>query len=816
MGNEELMELLKKRGYSIKSPSSTIDKISAEALLTEFADRVVPDAVVPDVAAAPVSLVTPVAPPASPPPSTHAGIIKTVQDLDRERHEREAAEAAARAPRPVAPPNPPVAVAGSGPPGASRPPPLPAFRAPPPLPPRTPMPGPRLPTPSSAGGPPVVRPAPAMMPLRPPSSSANNAASGVTLPRARIQPGSRPNAGPTPAAKSPSAPTPPSKSPPPVTSSAAGAPPTLPVTAVGAEPESDGGGKIIQVKPPIIVRDFATMLGLKPFRLISELMEMNIFASMNQAVEEEVATRLARRHGKKPEPPPEDETKFLEPRPPIVCVLGHVNHGKTSLLDAIRQTNVVAGEAGGITQHTGAYQVEHKNHKITFLDTPGHAAFAKMRERGANLTDIAVLVVAADDGFMPQTDEALLFAQKAGVPVVVAINKIDAKGANLDRVKQAMQQRGITSEDWGGETLCVPVSALKREHIPELLDALLLQAEIMELKANPKAPAEGVVVDSQVEIGRGATATVIVLKGTLKPGEAMVCGTEYCKVRAMVDDRDQPMKAAPPGTPVRLLGWSGAPEAGAKFRVYKHDREAKAEAETAARAARLESLGVGSPSLRAGDLEALLKAIHETKQKVFRCVVKGDVHGTKEALEACLADIKSDKVKLEVVAADVGPISKNDVIMASAAEAAVVGFNVKLENGVAPLAKHKGVRLIQHDIIYELLNQVRAAMAELLDPELRESKIGAAEVRQVFPVAKGFVAGCMVTEGRIARDGHARLLRAGAPVHTGRIGTLKRFKDDAGEVRAGFECGIRLEGCNDYQVGDVIECFEILQIRPEL
>jgi translation initiation factor IF-2 len=325
-----------------------------------------------------------------------------------------------------------------------------------------------------------------------------------------------------------------------------------------------------------------------------------------------------------------------------------------------------------------------------------------------------------------------------------------------------------------------------------------------------------VVVESQVEIGRGATATVIVEKGTLKPGDAIVCGQEYCKVRAMVDDRGEPVKEATPSTPVRLLGWSGAPEAGAKFQVVKNERIAKAEAETAAQVAKRAALGDGSPTTQVNDLNALLQAIHETKQKVFRCIVKGDVHGTVEALEGCLRELKSDKVSLEIVGSEVGPIGKNDIIMASASNAAVVGFNVRMENGVVALAKHKGVKIIEHDIIYELLKQVREGMAELLDPELRENRLGAAEVRQVFPVAKGFVAGCMVTEGRIVRNGHARLLRKGAGVFTGRVETLKRFKDDASEVRAGFECGIHLEGCQEYQPGDVIECFEIQQIRPTL
>jgi translation initiation factor IF-2 len=806
MDNKELMAILKDEfRCDVKSPSSTVDNITAGAILEKFKDRLTP-------AAPPPPVPAPAVPAKAVVPPT--GVVKTSDDIKRERSEREAAEAAAKAA--AATTRTPVGIASPSTPLAA-----PKL---PPLPPRPPTVAPAkpvsfAPTPNASG--PSVRY---------PGMSAPRAAASNTSPSVK------PASASTTQTRPPSLP-PPSRAPaplppPPIAAKA----PQLPTAPKVEEPEIlplAPGSKVVQIKPPIIVRDFALVIGLKPFRLISELMEMGIFASMNQAVDEEVAVRLARRHGytieikhrgeqttgsapapKKPEPPPVDESKFLVPRPPIVCVLGHVNHGKTSLLDAIRKTNVVAGEAGGITQHTGAYQIEHNGHKITFLDTPGHAAFSKMRERGANLTDIAVLVIAADDGFMPQTEEALAFAQKAGVPVVVAINKMDAKGANVERVKQAMQQHGIGSEDWGGETQCEPVSALKGLNIDKLLDAILLQAEVLELKANPQCPAEGVVVDSQVEIGRGATATIIVQKGTLKHGAAIVCGAHYCKVRAMVNDRDEPIKAAPPGTPVRLLGWSGAPDAGAKFHSVKHEREAKAEAEVVER--ELRHTAASSPIDRVSDLDTLLKAIHENKQKVFRCIIKGDVHGAVEALTACLLDIKSDKVNIEVVAAEVGPISQNDIIMASAAEAAVVGFNVRMENGVASQAKHKGVRIIQHDIIYELINQVRDAMAELLDPELRENKIGAAEVRQVFPLAKGFVAGCMVTEGRIARSAHARLLRKGEVIATGKIGTLKRFKDDASEVRAGFECGARIDGCDAYQPGDVIECFEILQIKPTL
>jgi len=815
MDNKELMAILKDQfSYDVKSPSATVDNITADAIIEKFKERMTPAAVA-----------APVAPPAAPakPAIAPTGVVKTSDDIKRERSEREAAEAAAKA----------AAATTRTPAGIASPStPLAAPKLPPPLPPRTPTMAPQKPV-SFAPTPQATGPS-----VRYPGMSAPRAPSGGSSVS-----GAAPSVRPAPApaqSRAPSLPPPtkaaPAQPPPPPIAAKAPQLPTAPVVPKAEEtdlPPLAPGGKVVQIKPPIIVRDFALLVGLKPFRLISELMEMGIFASMNQAVDEEVAVRLARRHGytieikhrgeqttgsapapKKPEPPPVDESKFMVPRPPIVCVLGHVNHGKTSLLDAIRKTNVVSGEAGGITQHTGAYQVEHNGHKITFLDTPGHAAFSKMRERGANLTDIAVLVIAADDGFMPQTEEALAFAQKAGVPVVVAINKMDAKGANIDRVKQAMQQHGIGSEDWGGETQCEPVSALKGLNIDKLLDAILLQAEVLELKANPQCPAEGVVVDSQVEIGRGATATIIVTKGTLKHGAAIVCGAHYCKVRAMVNDRDEPIKAAPPGTPVRLLGWSGAPDAGAKFHSVKHEREAKAEAEAVER--ELRHTAASSPIDRVSDLDTLLKAIHENKQKVFRCIVKGDVHGTVEALTACLLDIKSDKVNIEVIASEVGPISQNDIIMASASEAAVVGFNVRMENGVASQAKHKGVRVISHDIIYELINQVRDAMSELLDPELRENKIGAAEVRQVFPLAKGFVAGCMVTEGRIVRSGHARLLRKGEIIATGKIGTLKRFKDDASEVRAGFECGARIDGCDAYQPGDVIEAFEILQIKPTL
>ncbi|MBR4598166.1 MAG: translation initiation factor IF-2 [Opitutales bacterium] len=613
--------------------------------------------------------------------------------------------------------------------------------------------------------------------------------------------------------------------------------PPRPSASAAAAPAPEGKGKTIQIKPPIIVRDFAKALDIKSFRLISELMDMGIFASMNQTIEEDVALKIAKKHGfeldikhrgeqharqleieaqklaaRKAEIADE---KNLEPRPPIVCILGHVDHGKTTLLDTIRKTNVVAGEAGGITQHTAAYQVELNGKKITFLDTPGHAAFSKMRERGANVTDIAILVVAADDGFMPQTDEALSFAQKAGVPVVVAINKMDAKGANIDKVKQQMQKRGIAPEDWGGETLCCGISALKGEHIDELLELVLLQAEMMELKANPKRDAKGVVIESQIEQGRGSTATVIIRAGTLKPGDVIVSKGNWCKVRAMLDDKGGKIQKALPSTPALVMGWTGAPEAGDEFEKVANDRAARkmveeyeAERKKAAAAA-----NVTKPA----SIEDLMAAIESKDQKTFKCIVKSDVSGTVEALVACLQEIKSDKVSLEIIGSSVGQITKNDIEFASTASASVVAFNVKQENGVASLAKHENVEIISHNIIYELINQVRDAMKGLLDPELRENKLGAAEVRQIFNVSKGGkVAGCMVTEGSVKRDKFLRVFRNSKEIARGKIADLKRFKEDVSEVRAGYECGIGVSGFADYEIGDVFECFEILEVRPDL
>ncbi len=788
MTNVELVKLLRERGFIVKSASSTVDNISAESLVEEFGQKTeapqVEKAVAPPVLAPAIPVV--------PKPALPPGIfVKSRADVEKERKEKLEAEGRLRKPiKPIKPKvMPPVQTVKSPP--RPRHVAISTFR-------KQPI-EPMVTTPPS-------REESAKLPESP-ASPVNVVPSMATSPQ---QPAIPPKP-PSLSAKAPSA-----------------------EAEAGKEEAEPVELKMLQVKPPIVVRDFAEIIGLKPFRLISELMEKGIFASMNQVIEEDIAQLIAQKHGYKldirhrgegqPEAqkvkkaePVIDESKLLEPRPAVVCILGHVDHGKTTLLDTIRNANVVAGEAGGITQHIGAYQIEHKDQKITFIDTPGHAAFSQMRARGAGITDIAILVVAADDGFMPQTDEALGHAQAANVPLIVAINKIDTKGADIDRVKTQMQDRNIAAEDWGGEILTVSISALKGEGIDALLDSINLQTEIMEtLKANPKCPAEGVILETQKEMGRGATASVIIQKGTLKQGDALLSGPCYCKVRAMMDDTGKPLKKAGPSTPVKVIGWSGPPNSGNLFTTVKNERQAKNLAEENAHQLKLD--GQAAPvEDQPVSLEHLFAAIAETKKKIFRVVVKADVFGTAEALAGSLLDIKSDKVDLEIVQTAVGPISKNDVLMASASEASIIGFNVNLEAGVAGDAKHRGITIHLHNVIYELVDLVKEAMVLTLDVELHENKIGAAQVRQVFPVAKGGqVAGCLVTEGRLVRDGNARLFRDGEVLHENKISTLKRFKDDATEVRAGYECGSRLGDFDDYKEGDLIECYEILKVRPTL
>ena len=646
--------------------------------------------------------------------------------------------------------------------------------------------------------------------------------------------------------KPPVAPSRPSAPLPPPVIRSTGAPVVSRPQGAGNEAPTPGSKGTVTVRPPIVVRDFAISLNMKPFQVVSDLMALGKVVAVNTVIDEADAQLVAERHGFKLEirhrgegvqpikkvevKPNEDDPALQQGRPPVVCVLGHVDHGKTTLLDFFRKANVAAGEAGGITQRIGAYSVtyagenpEYKGRTVTFLDTPGHAAFAKMRERGASVTDVAVLVVAADDGFMPQTDEALKFAQKHARAIVTAINKTDAKGANVDRVKQQMQQRGITPEDWGGETIAVPVSALKGDGMDNLIESILLQSDVLELKTNPKCPAQGVIIESQKETGRGPTATIIVQKGTLKPGDAFVCGETWCKVRALMDERGQRLQSVGPGCPALVLGWEDVPAPGAHFRCVKNDREARDIAEEAALAARKASedaiarapaVSVGKPGM--SDLEKLMAALATDKDKVLRVLLKADVNGTLEALRGCLEAIPNDKVTLEIVGGSVGAITQGDVALAEASKATIIAFDAKADTGVQPLLKRAGIRVISHDIIYMLIELVKEAMTELLDPILRENKLGSAEVRAVFDLSKAMVAGCMVSEGLLRRSAKARLIRKGQVIHTGTLETLKRFKDDASEVKAGFECGARISGYDTYAVGDVLECFEVLEVRPTL
>ena len=797
MENKELIALLKGRGYEVKSASSTVDNISAEALREEFAAQAP--------STQPAEPAEPEAEAPVAPKLPEGAFVKSAADIEREQQEESAAkeaEKASKAPQPGDSAKPPV---------------------------------PTPPTPKASTPPFAPKPPTPLGPPKPPAGGQAKPSSDQVTATPPSPPVAKPPAAPRPAG-------PPKL---PAAAKAADKAPALAAESVEGEeseaPAAEAGElKKIHLKPPIVVRDFAGEIGLKPFKLISELMEMGIFASMNQTIEESVAVLVAGRHGceleihhrgeqnekgggsSKPklEKPDDDDPKFLKPRPPVVCILGHVDHGKTTLLDTIRKANVVKGEAGGITQHIGAYQIDHKGQKISFIDTPGHAAFSMMRERGANVTDVSILVIAADDAFKPQTDEALKFAKEANNAIIVAINKIDAKGANVDRVKQQMQEKGIAPEDWGGETIAVEVSALKGTNIDNLLDMILLQVELLELKANPTCPASGTIIESQVEVGRGASATVIVERGTLKKGDALLCGEVYCRVKTMTNADGKQLKDAPPATPVKVTGWSDVPASGTKFSTEKNEKAAKRSADENMQVRKLHDAASTQQQNTEGGaatVEDLFAAIENQQKKCLRVIVKSDVHGSTEALVQALKAIESDKVDLDVISKGVGQITKNDITLASAGGAIVVGFNVKLDNGVQSLAKHHDIRILQHAIIYELIDQVEEAMADMLDAEYTEKKTGAAEVRQVFSVGKTRkVAGCMVTEGLIQRNCIARLMRGGELIHESKIDTLKRFKDDVKEVRAGYECGINVSGYDDYQEGDTIECFAVEEQRASL
>lgn len=596
-------------------------------------------------------------------------------------------------------------------------------------------------------------------------------------------------------------------------------------------------GEVITLKPPIVVRELAEKLNKKPFQLIADLMALSVFANVNQAIDEVVAQKICAKYGfrfevekrergggivhapvRKVEEDVEDKPEQLKSRPPVVTIMGHVDHGKTTLLDVIRKANVAAGEAGGITQHIGAYTISipHPDRptelqQITFLDTPGHAAFSAMRARGANVTDIVILVVAANDGVMPQTLEALSHAQAAKVPIIVAVNKIDHPNANPMKVRQQLQEKGLVAEEWGGQTIYVDVSALTKQNIDKLLGILVLQAEIMELKANPDRPAKGNIIESGLEPG-GPTATVLVRKGTLKIGNTILCGPFYGRVRALISEDGTRMKEAAPSHAVKVLGLNGVPEAGLEFAVVESEKIARDMAEE--RALATKALEVERrPKIT---LENLFDTLASESNKVLKVVVKADTQGSVEAIVDALKKIESDKVALDVIHSAVGTITESDVVLASASKAIILGFHTRVDNGVTDVAKREGVQIKLYAIIYELIDQVKEAMAGLLDPLIKEVTIGQAEVRKIFSLTKGGnVAGCVVANGRLVK-GKMRVVRRKGVIYEGVSLTLRRFQDEVNEVRAGMECGIRLDGFDDFQPGDFIECYTLEKVPQKL
>jgi translation initiation factor IF-2 len=805
-----------------KVPSSSIDKITAEFLEKTLAE-----------------LYPPPAPPAPPPPP----------------------------PEPVAPPPPPAAIVAEPPKVAEAaappaeivqapPPPAPAETAPP-------APAPELAAPAAPAAPaalpppaaPVVQaeaPTPATPPPPPPPPPAPKIGEKVGFVQLPQKPAFRPSGDRSSARGAPAAAktdlarradgrrapgTPPSPGQRPAPKPAAKSPALAVAAGKAAEKVlPPATGQLITLKPPIIVRDLAEHLKRKPFQIIADLMEAGVFANVNQSIDEEVAQRICAKYNfrfevekrergagahtpvRKVELDVEDKPEDMKPRAPVVTIMGHVDHGKTTLLDVIRKSNVAAGEAGGITQHIGAYTIsfphpERKNQlqQITFLDTPGHAAFSAMRARGATVTDIVVLVVAANDGVMPQTIEALSHAQAAKVPILVAVNKCDHPNANPLKVRQQLQERGLVPDDWGGETIFVDVSALTKQGVDKLLEMILLQADLLELKANPNRRAKGNIIESGLEPG-GPTATVLVRKGTLRVGEVVICGAYWGKVRALISEEGARQKEAGPSVAVKILGLNGVPEAGLEFSALEDEKAARDLAEQRAETART----LSTEARAKVTLENLFATLDATQAKVLKVVVKADTQGSVEAIVEALKKIEATEVSLEVIHSAVGTITESDVLLASASSAIILGFHTRIDVEVADLAKREGVQIKLYSIIYELIDQVKEAMAGLLEPILKEVVIGAAEVRKIFGLSKGGnVAGCMVASGRMVR-GKARVLRRKGLIYEGVIQTLRRFQDEVNEVRAGLECGIRIEGFNEMQSGDVIECFTIEKVIPKL
>ncbi|HVA41188.1 MAG TPA: translation initiation factor IF-2 [Candidatus Binataceae bacterium] len=582
--------------------------------------------------------------------------------------------------------------------------------------------------------------------------------------------------------------------------------------------------RVVRITEGVTVSELARNMGVKAGEIIKKLMDLGVMSTLNQVLDVDTAALVANEFGYSVENVAFDVESAIEEseteeaagemvaRPPVVTVMGHVDHGKTSLLDAIRHAKVTEQEFGGITQHIGAYTVEANARKITFVDTPGHEAFTAMRARGAKVTDIVILVVAADEGVMPQTVEALNHARAAKVPIVVAINKIDRPEANIDRVKQQLTEQGLIPEDYGGDTIVVPVSARTGVGIDKLLEMLLLQADVLELKANPDRPARGTVVESELDRGRGPVATVLIQEGTLRQGDPFVCGVAYGRVRAMLDHNGQRVAEAPPATPVEIFGLSGVPEPGTPFVVVAEEAKARQVAEFRQSKQREGELQK-SARVSLQDLSERMKA---GEVKELKVIIKGDVQGSVEALADSLSRLSTAEVKIEILHSSAGAISETDVTLASASNAVILGFNIRPEPKAAALAEKEGVEVRLYTVIYEAINEMREAMEGLLAPTYREKSLGRAEVRKTFNIPGGTIAGSMVVDGKITRNGRARLVRDGRVVWEGKIGSLRRFKDDARDVSAGYECGIGLENYNDVKPDDVIEAFEMEAIARKL
>jgi len=583
--------------------------------------------------------------------------------------------------------------------------------------------------------------------------------------------------------------------------------------------------KVLKIDFPIIVKDLAVKLAVKPADLLKKLLDRKVLATINQALDEEIANSICEGYGYCIEKLPgfeesflseldkADDPKKLKLRAPVVTFMGHVDHGKTSLLDTIRKTKVADKEAGGITQHIGAYEVMLPKGSVTFLDTPGHAAFTAMRARGANVTDIVVLVVAADDGIMPQTIEAIDHARAAGVTIVVAINKIDKQNINLDKVKKQLAEQNLTPEDWGGKTITVGVSAKTGQGIDTLLEMLLLEAELLELKANPEKPAVGIVIEAELSKGKGPVATVLIANGTLKIGDVVMVGLNYGRIKAMLDDKGRRIHEAGPAKPVEILGLSGVPEAGEKFYVVGDEK--KARDIVAARQMEAEKKKLAGKTSKV-TLEELYNKIKVGEVKELKIVIKADVQGSLEAIKDSLEKLSTEEVRLSVIHSQVGDINESDVMLASASNAVIIGFHVNATSEAKALAKQEEVEIRLYSIIYEIVNEIQAAMEGMLEPVIEEVFLGRAEVRQVFNVSKtGVVAGCFISKGRIPRDAVCKLIREKEIVYKGKMSSLKHFKDDLKEAKEGFECGISL-GFKDIQKGDLIEAIEVRKVARRL